>query len=155
MIRQPRPGQRVELHYGAPRRKGAPSMRAYTGLHLARGTVVTSGGGFRRGELSWAWEDEHHHGTERNRGERKGSPINALVEIEGGRLLVVPRGQLFPGGAVDLDACPDGPPRRVSSMPCRCGACAECGSPKHSAIHGPVFGEGPGTKPWGHEFKEG
>lgn len=40
MIRRPRPGQRVELHY-------RPSLRAYTGLHLVAGTVevVASGGG--------------------------------------------------------------------------------------------------------------
>lgn len=69
MIRQPYPGQRVRLHYGGPRRKGAPSLREWTGLHLARGVVVTSGGA--RG------------------------PINALVELEDGRQVVVPRGQLF------------------------------------------------------------
>lgn len=95
MIRRPRPGQHVTLRYGGPRRKGALSMRSETGLHLARGTVVVSGGGYRAGAMSPAWMDEHHHGTERHRGERKGSPINALVELEDGRRVVVGHGQLF------------------------------------------------------------
>lgn len=69
MIRRLSPGQRVELHYAGPRRKGAPSLRGWTGLHLAHGVVVVAGTG--RG------------------------PVNALVEFEDGRRVVVPRGQLF------------------------------------------------------------
>lgn len=45
------------------------TLREYVGLHLARGVVVIAGGG--RG------------------------PVNALVELDDGRRLVVPRGQLF------------------------------------------------------------
>lgn len=63
MIHRPHLGQRVELHYRGPRRKGAPSVRDYTGLHLSRGVVVVAGTG--RG------------------------PINALVELEDGRRVVV------------------------------------------------------------------
>lgn len=66
---RPSPGQRVELHYAGPRRKGVPSLRDWTGLHLARGVVVCAGTG--RG------------------------PVNALVELEDGRQVVAPRGQLF------------------------------------------------------------
>ena len=62
MIYRPAPGQRVTLRY-------RPALRAYTGLHLAHGTVVVAGTG--RG------------------------PINVLVELEDGRLVVAPRGQLF------------------------------------------------------------
>lgn len=51
-------------------------------------------------------------------------------------------------GAVDLDACPTRGRRRL----CRCGACLKCGFPKHTAVHGPVYGQPPGSKPWGHEF---
>jgi len=128
MIYHPRPGQRVTLRYRGPRRRGAPSMRDWTGLHLARGTVVVAGTG--------------------------GGPLNALVELDDGQRAVVPRGHLFAGGAVDLDACPDGPPRRYKPLPCRCGVCAVCGLPKHMAIHGPCWGERPGTRPHGHEFEE-
>jgi hypothetical protein len=49
------------------------------------------------------------------------------------------------GGAVDFSECPS--PRR-----CPCGHCDLCGYPKHSGIHGPVYGEPPGSKPWGHAF---
>lgn len=69
MIRQPCPGQRVQLHYGGPRRKGATSLREWVGLHLACGVVAVAGTG--RG------------------------PVNALVQLEDGRRVVVPRGQLF------------------------------------------------------------
>jgi len=69
MIYRPRAGQRVTLRYRAPRRKGAPSLRDWTGLHLARGTVAVAGTG--------------------------GGPLNALVDLDDGRRVVVPRGQLF------------------------------------------------------------
>lgn len=98
MNHRPPPGQRVTLRYRGPRRKGAPSVRDYVGLHLARGVVVACGGGYRRGAMPAAWEDEHHHGTERDRRERKGSPVNVLVRLEDGRRVVVPRGQLFKEG---------------------------------------------------------
>lgn len=68
-------------------------MREWVGLHLARGVVAIAGGGLRGGAMSRAWLDEHHHG------ERKGSPVNALVEMEDGRRTGVPRGQLFEVGS--------------------------------------------------------
>ena len=61
MIRQPHPGQVVELHY-------RPSLRAVSMLHLRVGRIVVSG-----------------HGP---------GPINALVALDGGGLVVVPRGNL-------------------------------------------------------------
>jgi hypothetical protein len=51
-------------------------------------------------------------------------------------------------GAVTYEQCPDGGgPRR-----CKCGRCARCNNKKHTAIHGPVNGGGPGSKPYDHEF---
>lgn len=35
---------------------------------------------------------------------------------------------------------------------CKCGVCAVCGHPKHTAIHGPFLGEPPGGPPWGHQY---
>jgi hypothetical protein len=46
-------------------------------------------------------------------------------------------------GAVDLEACP--------SKTCHCGTCIRCGFPIHTAIHGSVDGQRPGSKPYGHE----
>ena len=63
MIRYPRTGQRVELHYA-----DRPGFRAYVGLHLALGTVVIAGG--------------------------RGGPVNALVRLDDGRPVCVPRGHL-------------------------------------------------------------
>ena len=61
--------------------------------------------------------------------------------------------------AVNLDECPylnrKLTYRKTKVMnrgTCRCGACKICGFPKHSAVHGPVYGQPPGTKPWDHEF---
>ena len=51
-------------------------------------------------------------------------------------------------GAVDLSECP----RKRNR--CECGRCVVCGFQKHMAVHGPVFGAGPGSKPWGHEFAD-
>jgi hypothetical protein len=52
-------------------------------------------------------------------------------------------------GAVDLDACRN----RSAWGNCRCApVCAVCGYPKHTGIHGPVFGQPPGSKPYGHVF---
>lgn len=50
-------------------------------------------------------------------------------------------------GAVDLDACET---RRGQN--CHCGTCAVCGYAMHMSIHGPLFGQPPGSKPFGHEF---
>jgi hypothetical protein len=47
-------------------------------------------------------------------------------------------------GAVDFSECPT----RV----CHCERCAVCGEVKHCSLHGPVFGNPPGSKPWGHRF---
>ena len=59
--------------------------------------------------------------------------------------------QFVQHGAVDFRACPG---NRESRRGCSCGLCAKCGSPKHSAIHGPAYGQPPGSKPYGHEFVE-
>jgi hypothetical protein len=50
-------------------------------------------------------------------------------------------------GAVDLKAC------FYQRGRCRCGKCAICGHQMHMAIHGPSYGEQPGSKPWGHRFQ--
>lgn len=50
------------------------------------------------------------------------------------------------GGAVDLKSCPSYPPK------CKCGACTICGFKKHMAIHGPSYGQPPGSRPYGHEY---
>ena len=50
-------------------------------------------------------------------------------------------------GAVTYEQCPDG-----GGMRCKCGRCAICGNPKHTAIHGPAFGGKAGDKPASHEF---
>lgn len=47
-------------------------------------------------------------------------------------------------GAVDFEECP----RRV----CKCEPCAVCGHAKHVSLHGPFFGEKPGSRPWGHRY---
>ena len=51
---------------------------------------------------------------------------------------------------VDLKECPEYERRRGGTSHCRCGKCAECGHPKHSAIHACVHGQP--DKVWGHEF---
>jgi hypothetical protein len=48
-------------------------------------------------------------------------------------------------GAVDLNDCPN--PKR-----CCCGMCV-CGCPKHTAVHGPFYGYGRGSKPFDHEYE--
>lgn len=55
-----------------------------------------------------------------------------------------------PTGAVTYEQCPNGGGTRR----CKCGICAYCGHAKHSAIHGPLFRETAGSKPYGHEFVE-
>ncbi len=54
-------------------------------------------------------------------------------------------------GAVDLSECPH--PAGRYQRGCRCGKCAACGLQKHTAIHGPLLGQPPGSKPWGHEYR--
>ena len=54
-------------------------------------------------------------------------------------------------GAVDLSECPTG-----AGNKCRCRPrCRMCGFRKHMAVHGPVLGQPPGSKPWDHEFVPG
>lgn len=60
-------------------------------------------------------------------------------------------------GAVDINECPHRKHLRITRggiRPgnCRCGRCAVCGYQKHEGIHGPLVGQPPGSKPWGHEF---
>lgn len=58
-------------------------------------------------------------------------------------------------GATDTEACPTRFRNRgPASAECRClPPCVICGYGEHAAIHGPLFGQPPGSKPWGHEFK--
>ncbi len=53
-------------------------------------------------------------------------------------------------GAVDLTECQLRNTGRWKS--CKCEFCARCGQRKHVAVHGPFYGEPPGSKPWGHKF---
>lgn len=66
---RPKVGMEVELRYNQ-------RLREWTGLYLAKGTVITVGVG-------------------------KG-PINALVELRDGRRVVVPRGHLWENRQLDL-----------------------------------------------------
>lgn len=53
-------------------------------------------------------------------------------------------------GAVDLSECP----KSQTMRPCKCQPkCRICGFGKHMAVHGPVNGGGPGSKPFGHEYE--
>jgi hypothetical protein len=47
-------------------------------------------------------------------------------------------------GAVALDSC--------WLRWCQHGKCARCNYPMHSAIHGPLWGQPAGSKPYGHRF---
>jgi hypothetical protein len=49
-------------------------------------------------------------------------------------------------GAVDFSECPFPPGK------CKCGKCIKCGFHKHMSVHGPLYGEPPGSKPWGHTY---
>jgi len=53
-------------------------------------------------------------------------------------------------GATDHNECPDRYGR--GGLRCKCGKCARCGWPKHTAIHGGVIGGG--DRPYGHRFSE-
>jgi hypothetical protein len=49
--------------------------------------------------------------------------------------------------AVDLTECPNYP------RACRCKPfCEVCGNRKHVSLHGPIYGEPAGTKPYDHEY---
>jgi hypothetical protein len=51
-------------------------------------------------------------------------------------------------GAVDLSECP--------TRHCVCKPrCEVCGFGKHSAVHGPFYGQPPGSKPYDHRYIPG
>jgi hypothetical protein len=52
-------------------------------------------------------------------------------------------------GAVDESECRHVGPRWPY---CLCGRCEVCGEHKHMAVHLPLFGQPPGSRPWGHRF---
>ena len=54
-------------------------------------------------------------------------------------------------GAVDLNACPTRK-WKYRKWWCYCIPC-KCGAKKHASVHGPILGEPPGSKPWGHEYE--
>jgi len=61
-------------------------------------------------------------------------------------------------GALDLSECPglSQPPRKwARKRGCKCGVCAVCGFPKHCALHGPLYGQPPGSKPYAHAYQAG
>lgn len=53
-------------------------------------------------------------------------------------------------GAIDVYACQTRTPKFHN---CRCELCVICGYRKHTGIHGAIYGEPEGSKPWGHEFR--
>lgn len=54
-------------------------------------------------------------------------------------------------GATNLSECTS---RYGGRGMCLCRPkCEICGHGKHAAIHGPCYGEQPGSKPWGHEYQ--
>jgi hypothetical protein len=55
-------------------------------------------------------------------------------------------------GAVDYSECLRGGCSN-GWRPCQCGKCCHCGYPKHAAIHGPFWGQPPGSEPYGHQFE--
>ena len=55
-------------------------------------------------------------------------------------------------GAVTYEECPRG--GGTGTRGCLCGYCSTCGWAKHTAIHGPVMGQGPGSTPVGHEYAD-
>jgi len=59
---------------------------------------------------------------------------------------------LFTGeteGASDLAACEN---RRGSICECQ-PACAVCGLGEHHALHCAIYGQPPGSGPWGHSYR--
>lgn len=57
-------------------------------------------------------------------------------------------------GAIDFSECPQANERTYlgNKANCRCEKCAACGWNKHMAVHGPVYGQPAGSKPYDHEF---
>lgn len=53
-------------------------------------------------------------------------------------------------GAIDISKC--GNWRGWRLRECMCAPCIKCGWGPHMAIHGPLDGHPPGSKPWGHEY---
>ena len=59
-------------------------------------------------------------------------------------------------GAIDLDACTTRRRygRQGTSGLCRCEPkCSVCGYGPHVAVHGPLYGQLPGSRPAGHEYQ--
>ena len=57
-------------------------------------------------------------------------------------------------GAVDLNERCD--TASMISTRCQCEpGCATCGYGKHQSVHGPEYGQPPGSRPWHHEFVAG
>ena len=53
-------------------------------------------------------------------------------------------------GAIDLDACTT---RRRPAL-CWClPKCTVCGYGPHVSVHGPLYGQPPGSRPCGHEYQ--
>lgn len=53
-------------------------------------------------------------------------------------------------GAIDTRVCQT----RIRNGSCRClPKCRHCGYGPHMGIHGPCYGQPPGSKPWGHEYE--
>ena len=53
-------------------------------------------------------------------------------------------------GAIDLDTCTT---RQGPSL-CRClPRCTVCGYGPHVSVHGPLYGQLPGSRPCGHEYQ--
>ncbi len=57
-------------------------------------------------------------------------------------------------GAVDISEGPEARARTQwgNRSVCRCEKCYVCGWGKHMVVHGPAYGEPPGSKPYDHEF---
>ena len=53
--------------------------------------------------------------------------------------------------AVDMSQCPSHQYGRLYNR-CACGRCKVCGFQKHMAVHGPFYGQPPGSQPYDHEF---
>ena len=52
-------------------------------------------------------------------------------------------------GATDVDNCPT----RGRNDMCRCTPKCVCGFGPHAAVHGPIKGHPPGSRPWGHLYQ--
>jgi hypothetical protein len=58
-------------------------------------------------------------------------------------------GEQATGGAIDIETCVT----RTRTGSCRCLPKCICGYGPHSALHGPFYGQQPGTKPYDHEYQ--